>query len=241
MQSRRPVAEAGATARPARRVVSRDPERTRARIFSAAQKEFSARGMEGARVELIAREAGVNKAMVYHYFGSKEALYVAVLEHAYEKIRRRELELNLNDLDPTLAVKRLAEFTFEYLLENPQWIGLLNDANLHHAHHLKRSGRLEYINTSLTQTVDGVIRRGARSGQFRAGVDPALFYVMLSGMCYFYASNAHTLSLVLGRDLLSKSVRHRYLSLVVQAALGFLCRSPQSPARQQGARRARVK
>lgn len=207
---------------------ARDAERTRARIFKAAQRAFSAHGMEGARVEIIAREAAVNKAMVYHYFGSKEGLYVAVLEDAYENIRRRELELKLDHLDPRRAVKRLAAFTFDYLLENPEWIGLLSDANLHHADRLARSGRVAHINTSLTQTVDALLRRGARTGQFRTGIDPVLFYVMLSGMCYFYVSNAHTLSLVLRRDLLSKTVRRRYLALVVQAALGFLCRRPPS-------------
>src|SRR5207245_2675783 len=58
---------------------SRDPVRTRERIRRAARREFVAKGFAGARVDAIARSAAVNKRMLYHYFGDKEALYRAVL------------------------------------------------------------------------------------------------------------------------------------------------------------------
>jgi AcrR family transcriptional regulator len=60
-------------------VVTRNPERTRARILSAARREFAAKGIAGARVDAIAKRAGVNKRMLYHYFMSKDGLFQAVL------------------------------------------------------------------------------------------------------------------------------------------------------------------
>ena len=58
---------------------SRDPARTRERLLRAARREFVAKGFAGARVDAIAGAASVNKRMLYHYFGDKEALYRAVL------------------------------------------------------------------------------------------------------------------------------------------------------------------
>ena len=58
---------------------SRDPVRTRERILRAARREFVAKGFAGARVDVIARAAAVNKRMLYHYFGNKEGLYRATL------------------------------------------------------------------------------------------------------------------------------------------------------------------
>jgi len=73
-----PAGAEEAAARPAR---TRNPERTRARILAAALRDFSARGINGARVDAIAARAGTNKRMLYYYFGSKDGLFRAVLRH----------------------------------------------------------------------------------------------------------------------------------------------------------------
>ena len=75
-----------APVKPAIRVVVRDPKRTRERILAAALKEFSAKGLAGARVDRIARRARINKRMLYHYFGDKEDLFREVLAR---KLRER--------------------------------------------------------------------------------------------------------------------------------------------------------
>lgn len=196
--------------------------RTRAKLLEKALAEFSRRGFEGARVDKIAAEAKINKAMIYHYFGSKDDLYVAVLEHAYEAIRERERELDLTHLAPVEGIKRLASFTFSYLLENPWWIALLNDENMHRASHLRRSRRVHVISTPLIMTITDLLDRGEKEGVFRGGVDPRHVYLLLSSMCYFYVSNAHTLSLVLERDLLSPKVRSGYLAALTEAVLAYL-------------------
>src|SRR5882757_11434054 len=94
-----------------RAAATRDPERTRAAILDAATQEFTANGLNGARVDAIAQRARVNKRMIYHYFGGKDGLYLAVLEAAYEAIRVAELELHLTDRDPADGMRELVLFT----------------------------------------------------------------------------------------------------------------------------------
>src|SRR3981189_103325 len=93
----------------------RDPAATRKKLLTAARREFAANGLAGARVDDIAARAGVNKQLVYHYFGDKDALYLAVLEWVYEEIRAQERKLNLEGLPPDRAIKKLIETSFDDL------------------------------------------------------------------------------------------------------------------------------
>src|SRR6202046_543544 len=85
----------------------RDPAATRNKLLTAARREFASSGLAGARVDEIAARAGVNKQLVYHYFGDKDALYLAVLEWVDEEIRSQERELNLEGLPPERAIQKL--------------------------------------------------------------------------------------------------------------------------------------
>ena len=117
----------------------RDAEATRAKILKAAKIQFAKNGLSGARVDTSALAAGANKRMIYHYFGSKEALFREVLEVAYLDIRQAEQCLPLDQLAPVEAVETLIRFTWEYYLQNPEFITLVNSENLHRARHLKTS------------------------------------------------------------------------------------------------------
>lgn len=200
----------------------RDPERTRARILEAATEEFSLRGLAGARVDAIAERAGANKRMLYHYFGNKEDLFLAVMEHTYDHIRAQEEALHLDDLAPTQAMRRFVRFTFRYFVGNPHFIPLLNSENLHRARHIRRSPRVKAINSPVIAALGRVLRRGRADGLFRAGVDPVQLYLSIAGVCYFYFSNIHTLSTIFDRDLLSApalAARERHVADVI---LGYL-------------------
>ena len=113
----------------------RDPEATRKKLLTAARREFASRGLAGARVDDIAERAGVNKQLVYHYFGDKDALYLAVLEWVYEEIRAQERKLNLEGLPPDTAIRKLIESSFDHLAAHPDFILLLNDENRGGARH----------------------------------------------------------------------------------------------------------
>src|SRR6204780_4599603 len=99
-------------------IATRNPERTRERILSAALKEFAAKGFAGARVDAIARRAAINKRMLYHYFEDKEGLFRAVLRR---KISERQAWAENLSGDPAESLS----FWFEAACKDPDWVRLL--------------------------------------------------------------------------------------------------------------------
>jgi AcrR family transcriptional regulator len=211
---------------------ARDAQRTKAAILAAATDEFAAHGLSGARVDRIAQRAGTNKRMLYYYFGDKEALYLAVLEAAYEQIRSDEQRLRLLELAPREGVRQLCVFTWGYLYAHPEFISLLNTENLHRARNLKRSDKVRALHSPLVKTLSELLRRGRRDGVFRDGIDAVQLYVSIASLCYFYLSNAHTLSTIFGRDLMSAPARSRRLKHVVDLVLHSL--APAAPPLARG-------
>jgi AcrR family transcriptional regulator len=204
---------------------TRDADRTQQEILSAAMADFSERGFGGARIDGIAERAGVNKRLIYYYFGSKEGLFLAVLEQTYADIRSAERALHLQDLDPVDAVRRLVAFTWEHYLAHPEFLTLLNSENLHRARHLKQSQRIREMNSPLIQTLGDVLERGRRNGVFRGGVDAVQLYISIAALAYFYLSNNHTLSTIFGRDLMSPKALSERLSHITEVVLGYVLRS----------------
>ena len=202
----------------------RDADRSQAMILAAAREEFAENGLGGARVDRIAERAGLNKRLIYYYFEDKDKLFQAVLEQVYREIREEEMNLHLLDLDPPTAVRRLIEFTWDYYLRRPEFITLLNSANLHRARHLAESKRARELNSPVIDTLATVLERGRREGTFRGGVDPVQLYVSIAGLAYFYLSNCHTLSSIFGRDLLAPKARSERLSHMTEVILGYLTR-----------------
>ena len=185
----------------------RDPVATRKKLLTAARLEFARHGFAGARVDEIAERAGVNKQLVYHYFGDKDALYLAVLEWVYADIREQERQLNLEGLPPERAIRKLIEASFDYLATNPDFIVLLNDENRGGARHVRGSTRLEAMHSPLVRSVSHILNEGVRSGVFRKGIDPIQLYISIAGLGYFYLSNTPTLSAIFGKDLSSRAAR----------------------------------
>lgn len=202
----------------------RDADRSQSTILAAARDEFAEYGLGGARMDRIAERAGLNKRLIYYYFEDKEKLFQAVLEQAYRDIREQEMQLHLLDLEPAQAVRRLVEFTWDYYLAHPEFMTLLNSANLHKARHLQGSQRARELNSPLVDTLAGVLERGRRDGSFRGGVDPVQLYVSIAGLSYFYLSNNHTLAAIFGRDLMTPKARSERLSHMTDVILGYLLR-----------------
>jgi AcrR family transcriptional regulator len=210
---------------PAAEERQRDADRSQLTILAAARDEFADLGLGGARMDRIAERAGVNKRLIYYYFDDKEKLFEAVLEQAYLDIREEERHLHLLDLAPADAVRKLVEFTWNYYLAHPEFLTLLNSANLHKARHLAESRRAKELNSPLIETLGQILERGRREGSFRGGVDPVQLYVSIAGLAYFYLSNSYTLSAIFGRDLVSTKAKTERLSHMVDVVLGYLLRS----------------
>jgi AcrR family transcriptional regulator len=202
----------------------RDADRSRLTLLAAARDEFAEHGLGGARVDRIAERAGLDKRLIYHYFESKDSLFLAVLEDTYRNIRLAEQRLHLVDLPPVEAVRRLTEFTWNYYLEHPEFLTLLNSENLHRGRHLEQSKRARELNSPLIQTLADILERGRAEGVFRGGIDPMQLYISIAGLSYFYLSNNHTLSAIFGRNLLSPKARNERLSHICDVILGYVLR-----------------
>ncbi len=203
----------------------RDADRSQNTILAAARDEFAEFGLGGARMDRIAERAGLNKRLIYYYFEDKEKLFEAVLEQAYLHIREAERALNLLDLKPADAVRRLVEFTWNYYLDHPEFLTLLNSANLHKARHLQGSERVREMNSPLIAMLGEILERGRKEGSFRGGIDPVQLYVSIAALSYFYLSNSFTLSSIFGRDLLAAKARSERLSHMCDVILGYVLRN----------------
>ncbi|MGC3965393.1 MAG: TetR/AcrR family transcriptional regulator [Rhodocyclaceae bacterium] len=201
---------------------TRNRDRTRSLILAAARDEFSERGFDGARVDSIAERAGSNKRMLYYYFDSKEELFLAVMEDTYRSIREAERELQLLDMPPIDAIKALVTFTWDYYIEHPEFLSILNTENLYRGTHLKRSGQLHSLNSKVIETLQDILVRGHREGVFRGGVDPLQLYISIAALSYFYLSNNYTLSAVFGRPLDTPRARVERLQHMIDVVLGYL-------------------
>jgi AcrR family transcriptional regulator len=202
----------------------RDADRSQQALLAAARDEFAEHGLGGARMDRIATRAGLDKRLIYYYFKNKDSLFRAVLEDTYLGIRHAEQQLHLTALPPAEAVRKLTEFTWNYYLAHPEFLTLLNSANLHRARHLEGSARARELNTPLIQTLGEVLERGRTSGAFRGGIDPMQLYISIAGLCYFYLGNSHTLSAIFGRNLMGPKARSERLSHICDVILGYVLR-----------------
>lgn len=191
-------------------------------ILAAARREFAAKGAAGARVNEISAQSGVNKQLIYYYFGNKEGLYAAALEAVYAEIRELEQGLHLDDETPQDAMRSLVSFSFDYLAAHPEFIGIINHENATGGQQIQQSQTVHGMNSPLITLIRKTLKRGVDAGVFRQGIDPVSLYISIAGMSYFFFSNRLTLSSIFGRDLSSKRNEAAYRRHVVDFALAGL-------------------
>jgi AcrR family transcriptional regulator len=185
----------------------RDAVRTRSEILDVATREFAGNGYAGARVDEIAAKTRTTKRMIYYYFGSKEQLFVAVLEREYARIRGLESELDVEHLDPVDAVRQLVELTFDHHEAHPDFIRLVSIENIHRGRHIAGSQVLEELGHPALDTLARILRRGRRAEVFRADVDALDVHMIISAFCVFRIANRHTFQAIFERDMLDPARR----------------------------------
>jgi AcrR family transcriptional regulator len=200
----------------------RAPERRRQELIESALVEFSTKGFGGARTDSIIARTNSNKAMIYHYFGSKEGLYIAVLEQVYAGVRQSEAAIDFDALPPRAAMVRLIEFTFGYYIANPSFVRMINNENLHEAAYLRKSDRIAKLNTSIIVKLERILERGVEQGQFRRGIDATDLYISITALGFTYVANRHTLSVVFERDLFSEAALKDRLGTITEMVLRYL-------------------
>lgn len=201
---------------------SRNPERTRAAILEAARREVAAKGLAGARIDVVARRAGTNKRMIYHYFGDKDALYLAVLEDAYRHIRNAEHRLDLARKQPVEGLRELALFTWHYFLDHPEFLSILATENINQARYLRQSDSIPEMHSNFISELKDVLKRGEATGDFRSGLDPVDVYLTIASLGFFYLSNRFTLSTIFQRDLAAPAELERWGQHIVNTVIAAL-------------------
>lgn len=235
-----------AAAKPAARKAGRKPEAagagrkpgvrelaalaTRDAILRAATKIFARHGFAGGRIEQISKAAKSHDRMIYYYFGSKEALFIAVIEDTYRRFNEAEQALVLDLAQPLQALDNVVRFVWGYYQKNPEFITLLNSENLLRGKHIAKSARAREYSSPALAITDRVLQSGIAQGLFRADLSARDLYLMIASMAYFYLSNRFTLSSFLGENLEAPAALAHWESFVIDAVRRMAGRGPAAPA-----------
>lgn len=198
---------------------SNDAAATRRNILEVAIREFAHKGLAGARIDEIAEQTCASKRMIYYYFKSKQALYLAALEESYHRIREIEGGLHLENLAPDEAMRTLVGFTFDYQSHNPDFVRLVMNENMHYGRYLAQSTTIKDLNVPVIRSIRDLYARGCEQGLFRPGLDPIDLHASISALCFFNVSNQHTFSLIFRRDVMDPEVYARRRASVIDTIL----------------------
>jgi len=200
------------------------PEANRARIVAAAIDEFAARGFKGASMDAIAARTHTTRALINYYFGSKEKLYIAVLERLYSEIRDAEGKLHLDHLPPEEAVRRIVAFTYSYYLAHEGFVRLVVAENQARGRHLRKSKTMRTLNRPIIELLSRVIARGQAEGRFRADVDPVEVHKAIAALGMFNVTNRYTFGAIFQREMGAKGDLAGRREIVTEIVLSYLRR-----------------
>lgn len=158
---------------------------TKEKILSAARKEFSGKGFDGARVDAIARTAGVNKAMLYYHFTSKERLYEAILEEVFGRVAAFVDRVFTEDLPPGERFEAIARFYVEAFATTPELPPIVLREMASGGERIREMFRRTLLQVEMPQRARALLEEGARRGAFR-DVDPVHAVISFMGMNLFY-------------------------------------------------------
>lgn len=182
------------------------PPGARDLLLAAARSEFAVKGYDGARIDEIAARAGVNKQIIYYYFGNKDDLFRATLEHIYEGIREQNLRFvqNVKPMAPEIAIRGLVDHLFGRLHEHQDVIALVLEENRYKGRHLVDKKLIHSSHVPMFDYLAKILAEGERSGIFVEGIDPRQFFFDMISLCMFFFINVYTMSAVLKMNLLSR-------------------------------------
>jgi AcrR family transcriptional regulator len=196
-----------------------DEDGTRDKILNVALQEFSRHGLSGARIDTIAAESGLNKGMIYYYFGSKEDLYVAALEESYRRFREIEGRFHIDSLAPVPALRALVGATFDFHAAHPEFIRMVMSENINQGEYVRKIPGLRATNRSALTLLDSLCQRGIAEGVFRADIDAVDLHMSISALSFYNVSNRHTFSFIFERDLGAAEVHAARRASVVETIL----------------------
>lgn len=203
------------------------PAENRASIVAAAIDEFAARGFKGASMDAIAARTHTTRALINYYFGSKENLYISVLEQVYSEIREAETKLDLDHLSPVDAVHRIVEFTFNYYVEHLGFVRLVVAENQAKGRQLRKSKVMRTLNRPIIDRLARVIERGQSEGGFRRDVDPVEIHKAIAALGLFNVTNQYTFGAIFQRNMGATGDVGRRRDTVADMILSYLTNFPR--------------
>ena len=202
------------------------PEANRANIVAAAIAEFASRGFKGASMDQIAARTNTTRGLINYYFGSKEKLYLAVLERVYAEIRDAEKELELEHLSPMDALRRIVEFTYDYYVGHEYFVRIVVAENQARGVHMKRSPGLRTINRPIVDMLGTVLSRGQADGVFRDDLDPIDVHMAIAALGMFNVTNQYTFGALFQRPMGAKGNVPGRRGVVADLILSWLAAVP---------------
>ncbi len=200
------------------------PEANRARIVAAAIDEFAARGFKGASMDAIADRTHTTRALINYYFGSKEKLYIAVLEQVYAEIRQAEGQLDLDHLAPAEAVRRIVAFTYHYYVAHEGFVRIVVAENQARGRQFRKSRAMRTLNRPIIDRLARVIERGQAEGRFRADVDPVEVHKSIAALGMFNVTNQYTFGSIFQREMGARGDVAARCEMVTDLILSYLTR-----------------
>ncbi len=209
---------------------NRRPKRTAAlakeKIIKAAIAEFALKGLDGARVDEVARRSGVNKTLLYQYVGNKDDLFTAALEAAYLSIRERQREFLARQMDPETGVRQLVHLLMSIWVEHQEYGKLLASENFHGGKHVKRSKLIGEMYQQIVDTLTNLLKRGAAQGVFRPNIDPVDLYISISSLSAYYVAHQHTLNAIFHINVLQPKRLQQRENHIIDMILRYVRLNP---------------
>ena len=178
----------------------------------------------------------ITKRMIYYYFGSKEDLYVAVLERAYRGIREAERALSSSDLAPVEALREVAQLTFDHHHRHPAFIRIVAVETSTTAPIYARSAGWPTLAPPQPRLLEEILERGRVDGTLRGDVDALDVHMVISSYCVFQIANNHTFGYLFDRDMQSPGTRQHNRELLGDLVVSWLRRPPDAIRRERGRR-----
>jgi Transcriptional regulator len=219
----------GSAASMAKKTV-RDSAKTKEELLAASEHEFATKGLYGARIDNIATEAGVNKRMIYEYFGNKEELYKTVLNRAYHRLLEREVNVLSEKTSAKEAIYKTIHMYFEFLAQHETFVQLVLWENLNHAKYLKELN-VQDIKEPTIELLHEIIKGGKQSGIFRQDLDADEVILSILTYTFSYFSNRYTMSILMNKNYSDTENMKSRATEVTEMVLSYMCEAKSDEER----------
>lgn len=212
----------------------RNSQKSMQDLLEAAIEVFAEHGPNAATVDKICSRAGLNKRMLYHYFGSKEQLYQQTLRYIYQQLLSLDVSLETMLLPMKELIETIVRQHHKFLLEHRNFVRLISYENLNRGRTAKEL-RLGATKAPVIKALRLAMKKGRQEKLFRKNIDIQELLVSILGLCFFNFSNEYTMKELVGKRSMTKSSLEKRIKHVVNLVLYGIINDGSRP-KQRGSR-----